>query len=314
MKINIHDLMNNIEDSSVQLEETNVVSSTKIKELTKMKLNMTTPNTNRRSKKKILVVAVAASFVAALSIGAYAAFGGSLTDLSIAKETISETVYDTDGNPKETAQSIELISLQGFTDSPEYKAAKEWMDFAENYDQDRAILDAVGNSETQWDEKYGEYLVYSQEMADKMDEITAKYGLTLHQNFTDANKQELDAKFGTIMRDASYSGWYYDDGTFEAEGEFGQYDFQLGRTMKGTFDDTYLNIGNRDDYEEWTFETSDGHTVILALSKEKALILADLENSFVSVNVLLDLYIDDVKTMTRADLENMANHINFSIL
>ncbi len=312
MKINIHDLMDNIEDSSVQLEATDVVSSTKIKELTKMKLNMTT-NNHRRSK-KILVAAVAASLVAALGIGAYAAFGGSVKDLIIQKETITQTVYDNNGNPQESARSIEVISLQGLADSPEYKAAKEWMDFTESYDQDRAILDAVGNSATQWDEKYGEYLVYSQEMADKVDEITAKYGLTLHQNLKLAKQQDLEAKFGKIMTDTTYSGYYYDDGTFRMDGEFGKYDFQFSRNMKGVFDDVCLNIENSDRYEEWAFETSGGKTVVLALSKEKALILADLEGSFVSVNVLLDLDSDDVKTMTREDLENMANHIDFSIL
>ena len=39
MQINIRDLMDNIEDSSVELEDANVVSSERIKELTKMKIN-----------------------------------------------------------------------------------------------------------------------------------------------------------------------------------------------------------------------------------------------------------------------------------
>ena len=315
MQINIHDLMNNIEDSSVQLEETNVVSSARIKELTKMKLNMTS-NVKRRSKtKKILVVAAAASLVAALSIGTYAAISGGLKDISISEGTWEEPVQN-GSDVQKTSVKYEFISLQGFSESAENQALREWMKFTESYDTDGAILNKVGNKPTPWDEKYGEYWVYSQEMADKLDEITAKYGLTLHtsKNIPCGSKQEFDTRFGEIMTDANYVGYCYEDGTFHADGEFGKYGFQIGRTMKGVFDEVYLNIGNRDNYEEWTYETASGKTVLLALSKNKALILADLEKSFVSVNVLLNLNSDDVKPMTREDLENMANHINFSIL
>ncbi len=312
MQINIHDLLNNIEDSSVNLEETNVVSSAKIKELTKMKLNMTTKN-SKRNLKKIFTVGVAASLVAALSIGAYAAFGGGLKDVSMKKGEDTGYVVNDNGDVQESTVKFEYISSQGFAGSPEYLAAQEWMDFTDNYDQDGKLLDAVGNKETPWDAEYGEYLVYTQEMADKLDEITAKYNLKLHHNCTLANQEELNAKFGTFMSDATYTGYFYDDGTFQVDGDFGEFDFQLRRDMKGSFSDVFLNIGDRDDYEEWTFTTTSGQSVSLALSKEKALIIADLDNSFVSVNVMLDLE-EELEVMTKADLENMANHIDFSIL
>ena len=38
MKVNIYDLMENIEDSSVRMEDNSVVSSERIKELTRMKI------------------------------------------------------------------------------------------------------------------------------------------------------------------------------------------------------------------------------------------------------------------------------------
>jgi len=309
--------MNNIEDTSVQLEETNVVSSAKIKEMTKMKLNMT-QKTPKRNLKKFLTAGLAASLVAALSIGAYAAFGGGLKDVSVSEGTITDKIVDDSGNVQESVWHYEYISLQGFSESAENQALREWMKFTDNYDTDGAILDKVGNKPTQWDEKYGEYTVYSQEMADKLDEITAKYGLTLHTHNIPVNsKQELDARFGEVMTDANYAGYCYEDGTFHVDGEFGEYDIQLGRTMKGVFDDVYLNIGDKDNYEQWTYETASGKTVLLALSRNKAIILADLDNSFVHVNVLLDLYGQadgEPKPMSKADLENMADHINFPIL
>ena len=39
----------------------------------------------------------------------------------------------------------------------------------------RAIISEIGNSPTGFEERYGHYLVYTQEMADKLEEIIAKY-------------------------------------------------------------------------------------------------------------------------------------------
>ena len=192
MKLHIHDLMENIEDSSVQLEETDVVSSDKIKELTKMKLNMTETNTRHRGKKKALTIGIAAAVVAALGIASYAAFGGGLGGVLLdpkdidkpAQTSLNAEASSSDKDQEEdlfyTDEELSMISLQGFSDTPEFLAAKEWSDFEDSYDKDGKILDKVGNKATKWDDKYGAYCVYSQEMADKIDEIVSKYKLTLH--------------------------------------------------------------------------------------------------------------------------------------
>ena len=81
MQINIRDLMDNIEDSSVELEEANVVSSERIKELTKMKINESGAAPKRSAKKKIVTVLVAVAVVSALGASAYAALTGGLGGL-----------------------------------------------------------------------------------------------------------------------------------------------------------------------------------------------------------------------------------------
>lgn len=58
MKVNIYDLMENIEDSSVRMEDNSVVSSERIKELTRMKIQNAS-NKKRSSKKTILTVGIA---------------------------------------------------------------------------------------------------------------------------------------------------------------------------------------------------------------------------------------------------------------
>jgi len=330
MKLNIHDLMENIEDSSVQIEETDVVSSDRIKELTKMKINMTQTNTKHRAKKKALTVGIAAAVVAALGIASYAALRGGLNSVLLDPQDANkpaETSVTTqaqapspDGEQESvqyyTDDQLTMISLQGYSDSPEYLAAQEWSEFEDNYDTDWAILDKVGNKPTKWDDKYGAYGVYSQEMADKIDEITSKYKLTLHGKCLDGPQEKIDEKFGKIMNDATYTGYYFEDGTFSVDGDFGKYDFQLRRTTKGVLDTVTLNIGNINNFEQWEYKTASGAKVFLALSDgDQAIILADLDKSFVAVNVMLWLGEDDKPdTMTKAQLEDMADHINFNLM
>ena len=340
MKLNIHDLMDNIEDSSVNLEETDVVSSERIKELTKMKIHndteMLVTNTRRNWKKTVLTVAIAAAVVTAVGIASFAAINGGLEgvvfgnngddDTAASQDIVAVPVTD-ESDPANTGntegiyeynayKSSDTISLQGFSDSPEYQAAKDWRNFEDRYDTDWKILDQVGNKATKWDDKYGAYGVYSQDMADKVDQIAAKYDLTLHNSKPDSinENKDLDAKFGKVMEDANYCGYIYKDGTFHVDGEYKKFNFQLGRVAKGVFDTVYLNVGSIRNYDQWEYKTASGATVYLALSDDKAVILADLDKSFVSVNVLLWMGEDGPVSMSKADLEDMADHINFNNL
>lgn len=93
-------------------------------------------------------------------------------DLSVPVEELGDIAQE--DIPK---KEVDMISLAGVAGSPEHKADAEWQEFLKGYDQDESILAAVGNEPTGFEEEYGEYLCYSQEMADKIDEICKKYGL-----------------------------------------------------------------------------------------------------------------------------------------
>lgn len=75
MEIRIHELLNGYEDSSVPMEETQVVSEMKIKELTKMKIEKTDTQAKPRDpvKKRALTLALAAALLLSLGIAAYSA-------------------------------------------------------------------------------------------------------------------------------------------------------------------------------------------------------------------------------------------------
>ena len=91
MKVHIHELMDNIEDSSVNIEEQNVVSSERIKELTKMKIQ-NAGNTKKRSKKGLVTIGIAVAVVAALGTTAFAVFNGGLGGLSFGKRSLAEEI------------------------------------------------------------------------------------------------------------------------------------------------------------------------------------------------------------------------------
>ena len=216
--------------------------------------------------------------------------------------------------------SGDMISLSGYQESPEAKALAEWQAFRASYDTDGKILSAIGNGVfvAEGREDWAQYGgVYSYEMGEKLDEITDKYGLKLHTQCDVINPQELEYRVGgSFLRDCTmYWGYIYENGTFHTECDAelegcGLTDFQFDRSVKGTFEEAYLNIGRVEEYTEWQYLSAGGETVLLALSPVKALIFADFEECFITVNVLLGS--DD--GMTEEDLQELADRIDFGVL
>jgi hypothetical protein len=228
---------------------------------------------------------------------------------------------------QQEAPPAEMISLQGFADSNESKAVAEWTNFRDNYDQDGTLLDKVGNGPTGLDSRFDLYSVYTQEMADKLDEIVKKYNLTLHSSLTIIeNTEELIQKAGTGdflgSANTANSTYMYEDGTFHIDGSANlengtAIDYQFMNCKKGTFTDTILNIGSIKNYKEWSYKTTSGITVILALSPKKSLIIADLGEAFITVNVLAGTdygFLDEEGKIIASDLEALADSFDFTLI
>lgn len=158
---------------------------------------------------------------------------------------LRDAVIDTT-NPGNDNTDIETnLSLSGFGGSNEYKAALEWKEFEDSYDPDGSILSQVdqeGPEDLGLDEKYNAYNVYTQEMADKVDEITEKYGLSLHTNFTEMSYEEMvqtvindNTEFTDTTINSPLGGYRYEDGTLLFDGLFENasdnlsFDYQLSR-------------------------------------------------------------------------------------
>jgi hypothetical protein len=209
------------------------------------------------------------------------------------------------------------ISLAGYQGSPEAEALREWNDFLAEYDTDHTIWNALGNGVfvAQGRADWSMYGVYSYEMGEKLDEIVEKYGLKLHSKVNFADYETLISCVGPFM-EATGGGYLYEDGSFQFDGDaaladFGTVSFQLMRRVKGTFDETYLNVGQLADYEEWQYVTSCGEPVLLEMgAQQTSLIFTEGEDCFIAINVLAGLE----NGLTRSGLQELADKIDFTVL
>lgn len=312
----------------------NIRSAVRQKEFVKKEKRI---NMRKKSAKlSFRLAAGAAAGCLLIGTAAYAVYHFSLKDVGSGKEKVldlSVPAQELEGAAQKDIpeKEVDMISLAGVAGSPEHEADVEWQEFLDSYDQDESILAAVGNSSTGFEEEYGEYLCYSQEMADKIEEICEKYGLQKRTGFELPENYEglcNGAGVGDFLKSktedakAEYiSGWFFADGSFEFDGSamvrgssFVTTDYQFLRAMKGTFQGASLNVGNLEEYKEWNYTTKSGETVLLATNgSTKALIIAEREKSFVTVNVLGDI-MRETFGIGEEELEKLADAFDFSVI
>lgn len=269
----------------------------------------------RRPAKGLLLLAAVVALLAALTTVAIATDFFHLRDLLLPQRQEVRLPADPDTGTQ-PVQTVDVISLSGYLDAPESLALAEWQDFLSGYDV-AAAAHAADQAPGQVDARYGLYQVYNQEMADKLDEITAKYGLKLHTQLIDVyqHPEAMEGIWEALGENRAYSAYLYEDGTLQFDGEYdlsggGIVEYQFRRAVRGSFDEVILNIGDVSQYQEWGYATQRGTAVRLALGPDKGLLIADLEDSFVTVNVLLG----SSGGLTAANLEELADSFDFTVL
>lgn len=218
-------------------------------------------------------------------------------------------------NNKPYLTSYDIVTLSGYQSSPEAQALAEWTAFLTEYDMESATENEVFIAEGRDD--WSLYPVYDYEMGQKLDEIADKYQLKLYSEINVVSPEEMEYRVGgEFMKDCiKYWGYIYEDGTFHFSGDAkldgcGITSFQFGRSVKGTFGDVILNIGQVEEYKQWQYLSACGEPILLALGPSKALIFADLEECFISVNVLSG----SEEGMTTEDLQELTDKIDFGVL
>lgn len=263
------------------------------------------------SKKLWLIAAIIALIL--LLVGCAIVYVMSLQDMKIGEYSVTEPEhYGPNWVVIEAREkTVEVLSVQGFADSPNQQAVKEYRDYLGSID-----------GET----------VPEEEQMEKLSEITQKFGLKLLSDGITVNYDQgqilLDAlQLSGICLDQPYAQAEYSSGTFHPEGTFNLWvnivpdgesldwpyvihtDFQY--YQKGYFKYYYVAVENLDSFEEWEYTLPDGGTALLALGEEEALILAERENGYFCVNFDSRMGID---TMTKEIVEQVADLFDFSVV
>lgn len=245
----------------------------------------------------------------------------SLSDLSIGKQNIDAGFQQT--------QPMEMLSLQSYMDSDTYQAAKQWQDFLEDYDPEGTKLAEADQLHQSAPMEYMAYLCYTQEMQDKIDSICSQYGLSLLGPMYTAQDAFIMVQenlgIETLFAQEGFtvhieSGHCYQDGSFSFYGTTQllgirnlwphRVHYEYHCNQKTSFHDLFLAVEDVNAFSQWEHTLPNGTTLLLALSQERALILADTQDCFVSVNIL-NPAAQDGTLMTHADLEAIADTFRF---
>ena len=245
--------------------------------------------------RRTLLVAIICLLVLLLA-GCGIAYMLSLRQLELGTQTVPlPTDASQDGTaPTETETQLTVFSLQGIEGTPNYQASQEWLAFTQSYTRS-------GGDYWDSDPAYWAYSVQDQTMVDKLDEICAKYGLSVigkpwHEQ-VDCNKFLPLLGIDSLLKpdtDAALSipaGRYFPGGSFTIYGTLNLGNaaemFTYQCVKKDVFYDVF-GYTNPDTVTERNYTTSDGVPLLFLESEQSGMILADREDCFLSLSFTLD--------------------------
>lgn len=242
--------------------------------------------------------------------------------------------YDENGNimTQETMTPVPLISLQGAN----MEALSEWLEFTESYDPEGLIrLEAESSgSDREIPEQYRyTYGCYSPEMVDKLDEIAAKYDLTLLSTSVDLQSYETRVLFDALGIDRVFlpdisvdmeygSSCFYPEGTFDFSFllSLDAGDWQLEKSIaeyrysRKTYFDPATGSYDPENFTQWNYTLKDGTTVLLAQDRQWAYIYVDLPDVFITVSLQSWVLIGGEEVpMPRTALEQLSEFLDLTV-
>lgn len=297
-----------------------------------------------RFRRPLLIAAILA--LTALLVGC-AAWFWSVQNLKIA-EKHEESVTFVNGNGELSTipeKDYTVLTLHGMEGTPAYLAHQEWLTFLESYDTDGVIRSSSDNKPMQIPEAYDAYSVYSQEMMDKVDEISQKYDLKLlgvQAHFQRDESQYFHHATGIdslLLPDAairvdSTVGWFCEGGNFAAhttmtmpEGE-GSWPYPMYNSIFYSKTDYFgtmeFSFDTLKDWEQWNYTTKSGDDLLILQNedivnstvfylREDAIICASITTSERSnYNAETQTY-ETVIHMTKDQLKEVLDQLDFSI-
>ena len=272
--------------------------------------------------------------IAAILISLFTATAYALGLFGLRERTIEAVVpvkeYGAEpGQPTPTPKMQRWVSLNGYEDSPEYQANKEWLVFEHEYVVAHTITDDDGWRDSLSEEDYNTslyYSVYDKTMLDKLCEIAEKYGLELHTHRVFPLTIEdfyRAAGTGAFLVEGGGSGYVYEDGAFKLESQLdrnGSY-LVIIKSISGKILPHAHGIGPEDEYDLWEYTNIHGDTVLMAYrcyyDEERGTRRNDLRIYFSADGVFIEASVTDRSGLLdpgRASCEKVADRIIFSEL
>lgn len=294
-------------------------------------------DTMKHKKMKPMVIAAIIALMVMLMGCAIVAM--TLQDLKIGEHTYKEEAYIDDfGNyVGETEFVRDMISLQGIKDSPNQKAAQEWLEFEDSYDVDGQKIGDAEAAGYVTPREYDAYFVYDQIMQDKVDEIIQKYGLKLAGMGAYVQKYQSDIFFDALgfedlhhedtVAEVEYlSGYFYACGNFNMEfwltlpdgADLWPHEILTNIRYNGKeyLDTVFTSIANMETVEQWHYTTADGMDILIIMGEDFARFFCDREDAFLTSGFGTDYESDsgEIQYMTKADVEAVADALDFGIV
>lgn len=286
----------------------------------------------RASKLKVLILAAALALL--LTGCTYAVL--KLHDLKVGQWTPKPFQMNEEEKRNPPAPR-DMLSLQGFAGTPEYLANREWLEFESGYDLDGALLHQEDQARNMPPEAYDAVFAYTSEMQAKVDELCEKYGLKLPGRRIQTNEfaedffialgiPSIHKKEAAIENAYDNGSYYYPNGSFRTSGNLwltdstwtNEFSYSYGFVRKGYFDSTAaVAVADINAFDQWKYTAADGTKLLLAISPEQCLVLADRPDAFISISVyypsLGESYVFGDEPMTHKALESFADSFDYKI-
>ena len=288
----------------------------------------------KRMRRPLLVAAIIA--LTLLLVGCAVAYALRLQDMSIGREAYTQR-FDEEGKYLEepVEKTKDILTMSGHSGDSIQQALTEWHAFLASYDPEGKLMTNDPNLPEIPDPYEYTYSCYTQEMVEKVDEISQKYDLKLLGLPITIQRWQDDiflteTGIGSLTLPSStigipdMSGIFYLPCNFKME--FDVTVESSGRkvmasyfyTRKDYFPREHPNAVDLSEYTQWDMAAPDGTPLLLALSsKGHGYILAEKENSVIQISVngnfSSSAYPDESEIITKSELEELASAFDYSI-
>lgn len=262
-------------------------------------------------RRPVLIAAIIATLL--MLVGCGVIYMLSMNGMKLGDQTETRDVFEYDPNTGEAVAYVgketyteAVFTMAGLQGTPAYLAACDWFAFTQSYDPNREILGTVWGNEPEFSAEYGSYHIYTEEMREKIDEISQKYGLKLVgkrldfqgvKNVCDALgiKRIQAGEHDIFLQFDDAKCW--ENGNFYlafdiifpewAETELSDTWGTVYWNRKDCFSDDMITFEDTGDWTEWEYTTTSGHKAVITASPShsRGYIICDRREAVMSIMV-----------------------------